>query len=80
MSEAHRKRGTRPPKAVRPWSAAEDALVRSLAPAEVVKNWAVAEGGLLSARAVEGAGSSAETYKWLTFSDLLGQGRVAMYG
>ncbi|HWB12682.1 MAG TPA: hypothetical protein VG826_25880 [Pirellulales bacterium] len=37
MSEAHRKRGTRPPKAGRPWTAEEDALCRALRPAEVVR-------------------------------------------
>src|SRR5262249_37068140 len=34
MSEAHRKRGTRPPKAGRPWEAWEDALLS--APASFV--------------------------------------------
>ena len=34
MSEAHRRRGTRPPKAGRPWTAEEDELARTLAPAE----------------------------------------------
>ena len=29
MSEAHRRRGTRPPAAGRPWTAAEDALLRA---------------------------------------------------
>jgi hypothetical protein len=37
MSEAHRRRGTRPPKAGRPWSAEEDALLHELMPAEVAK-------------------------------------------
>jgi hypothetical protein len=37
MSAAHRRRGTRPPKAGRPWTAAEDAIVRSLPAAEVVQ-------------------------------------------
>jgi hypothetical protein len=35
MSEAHRRRGTGPPKAGRTWAAAEDALLRSL-PAQAV--------------------------------------------
>jgi hypothetical protein len=30
MSESHRRRGTRPPKAGRPWTAEEDELVRTL--------------------------------------------------
>ena len=30
MSEAHRRRGTRPPKAARPWTPEEDELVRTL--------------------------------------------------
>jgi hypothetical protein len=34
MSASHRARGTRPPKAGRPWTAAEDALVGTLKPAE----------------------------------------------
>ncbi|HWB14725.1 MAG TPA: hypothetical protein VG826_36215 [Pirellulales bacterium] len=34
---AHRKRGTRPPKAGRPWTAEEDALCRTLRPAEMVR-------------------------------------------
>ena len=37
MSTAHRRRGTRPPKAGRPWTEAEDALVRALPPAEVAR-------------------------------------------
>jgi hypothetical protein len=37
LAEANRRYGTRPPKAGRPWSAAEDVLVRSLRPPEVVK-------------------------------------------
>jgi hypothetical protein len=37
MSAAHRRRGTRPPKAGRPWTEAEDVLVRELPPAEVVR-------------------------------------------
>ena len=37
MSESHRKRGTRPPKAGRPWTAREEKLLRSLPPAEVAK-------------------------------------------
>jgi len=36
MSIAHRRRSTRPPKAGRPWSQKEDALLRKLPPAEVV--------------------------------------------
>lgn len=35
MSEAHRLRGTRPPKAGRAWTTEEDDLVRTLPPAEV---------------------------------------------
>ena len=37
MSEAHRRRGTRPPKAGRPWTAAEDRLLRQLRPPEVAE-------------------------------------------
>ncbi|HEY1602813.1 MAG TPA: NUMOD3 domain-containing DNA-binding protein [Pirellulales bacterium] len=37
MSEAHRRRGTRPPKAGRPWSAAEDALLSALPSAEAAR-------------------------------------------
>jgi hypothetical protein len=37
MSESHRKRGTRPPKAVRAWTAEEDAMYRTLRPTEVVQ-------------------------------------------
>jgi hypothetical protein len=36
-SEAHRRLGTRPPKAGQPWTAAEDRLVHLLRPAEVAK-------------------------------------------
>src|SRR5258708_2109378 len=36
-SAAHRQRGTRPPKAGRPWTEAEDALLRTMPPAEVVR-------------------------------------------
>src|SRR5262245_37596403 len=32
MSEAHRRRGARPPKAGRPWSPLEDRLLRTLPP------------------------------------------------
>jgi hypothetical protein len=35
MRETHRHRGTRPPGASRPWTAEEDALVRTLSAAEV---------------------------------------------
>jgi hypothetical protein len=35
MSEAHRRRGTRPPKAGRPWTPEEDELVRTLPAKEV---------------------------------------------
>jgi hypothetical protein len=37
QSAAHRARGTRAPKAVRPWTPEEDELVRTLPPAEVVQ-------------------------------------------
>jgi hypothetical protein len=38
MSEAHRRRGTRPPKAGRPWTAAEDTLLSAgMSAAEVAK-------------------------------------------
>jgi hypothetical protein len=37
MSEAHRRRGTRPPKAARPWTEAENQLVRTLPAAEVAR-------------------------------------------
>ncbi len=40
MSEAHRRRGTRPPKAGRPWTPEEDALLRMLPAKEVVKQTA----------------------------------------
>src|SRR5262249_52040036 len=36
MSAAHKARGTRPPKAGRPWTAEEDELVRTLPAKEVV--------------------------------------------
>ena len=37
ISEAHRRRGTRPPKAGRPWTPADDALLDRLTPAEVAE-------------------------------------------
>jgi hypothetical protein len=37
MSEAQRRRGTRPPKAGRPWTEAEDEAVRTLRPAEAAR-------------------------------------------
>jgi hypothetical protein len=37
MSEAHKRRGTRPPKAGRPWTSEEDEAARTLAPAEVAR-------------------------------------------
>jgi hypothetical protein len=37
MSAAHRRRGTRPPKAGMPWTAAEDELVRALPGKEVAR-------------------------------------------
>jgi hypothetical protein len=37
VGQAHRKRGTRPPKAGRPWSPEEDALLRKMSPAEVAR-------------------------------------------
>ena len=37
ISEAHRRRGTRPPAAGRPWTAEEDALLHRLTPAEVAE-------------------------------------------
>jgi hypothetical protein len=37
MSAAHRARGTRPPKAGRPWTHAEDEAVRTLSPAEAAE-------------------------------------------
>jgi hypothetical protein len=37
MSEAHRRRGTRPPKAGPAWTSEEDELVRTLPPAEVAQ-------------------------------------------
>jgi hypothetical protein len=37
MSEAHRQRGTRPPAAGRPWTAAEERLLRELPPAQVAE-------------------------------------------
>jgi len=33
----HRARGTRPPKAGRPWTAAEDEAIRTLRPAEAAR-------------------------------------------
>jgi hypothetical protein len=38
MSEAHKRRGTRPPKAGVPWTAEEDQLVRELSAAEAAKH------------------------------------------
>jgi hypothetical protein len=35
--KAHRRRGIRPPKAGRPWTAEEEALLRQLPPAEVAR-------------------------------------------
>ena len=37
ISEAHRERSTRPPKAGRPWTAEEEALLRELPPTEVAR-------------------------------------------
>jgi hypothetical protein len=37
MSEAHRKRGTRPPKAGHPWTAAADELVRTRPVGDIVR-------------------------------------------
>lgn len=37
MSEAQRRRGARPPKAARPWTAEEDAIVMTLPASEVAK-------------------------------------------
>jgi len=37
MSEAQRRRGARPPKAGRPWTDEEDALLRSLPAMEVAR-------------------------------------------
>jgi Ni/Co efflux regulator RcnB len=37
MSEAHRRRGTRPPKAGRSWSDHEDAMLRSLPAGDVAR-------------------------------------------
>jgi hypothetical protein len=37
QSAAHRARGTRPPKAVRPWTPEEDELVRTLPPDEAAE-------------------------------------------
>jgi hypothetical protein len=37
IGEAHRRRGTRPPAAGRPWTAEEDALLNLLTPAEVAE-------------------------------------------
>src|SRR5262245_47938132 len=37
MSAAHRRRGTRPPRASRPWTAAEDGMLRQLPAAEVAQ-------------------------------------------
>jgi hypothetical protein len=37
MSEAHKRRGTRPPKAGRPWTPEEDELARTFSPAEVAR-------------------------------------------
>jgi hypothetical protein len=37
MSEAHKRRGTRPPKAGRPWTAFEDRLARKLPVAEAAR-------------------------------------------
>jgi hypothetical protein len=37
MSQAHRRRGTRPPAAGRPWAAEEDELLRALPVGEVAR-------------------------------------------
>ena len=37
MSEAHKRRGTRPPAAGRPWTADEDELLSTLPAAEVAR-------------------------------------------
>ena len=37
MSAAHKRRGSRPPKAGRPWTAEEEALLRRLPPAEAAR-------------------------------------------
>jgi hypothetical protein len=37
MSATHRRRGTRPPKAGRPWTPREDELVRTLRPPEAAR-------------------------------------------
>jgi len=37
MSEAHKRRGTRPPKAGRPWTPEDDELARALPPAEAAR-------------------------------------------
>jgi hypothetical protein len=52
MSEAHKRRGTRPPAAGRPWTPAEDALVRTLPPAEAARRTGRALEAVYSRRAV----------------------------
>jgi hypothetical protein len=50
MSEAHRRRGTRPPKAGPPWSAAEDALLPGLPAVEAARRTGRTPGAVYARR------------------------------
>jgi len=50
MSEAQRRRGTRPPNTGSPWTEQEDALVRTLAAKEVAKRTGRTLGAVWSRR------------------------------
>jgi hypothetical protein len=51
MSEAHKRRGTRPPKAGRPWTPAEDGAVLTLPPAEAARRTGRSLGAVYGRRA-----------------------------
>jgi hypothetical protein len=52
MSEAHRRSGTRPPNAGRPWTPEEDRAARALPPAEAARRTGRSLGAVYSRRAV----------------------------
>lgn len=52
MSEAHKRRGTRPPKAGKPWAAWEDDLCKTAKPSEVVEKTGRSLSAVFSRRAV----------------------------
>jgi hypothetical protein len=54
MIAAHKARGTRPPKAGRPWSPEEDALVRTLRPVEAAAKTGRTLAAVYARRAVLG--------------------------